>query len=286
MRIDWIKAVNASEASAGARALALCLLQYMSYDGVCWPSQELLATTLRTTDRTVRRWMLELEMRNLVVRDKSKITASTGHQCPKSGHVCPEEEETYRTPVSENRTHMSKNRTPVSALANQEPDTSVLSPDTIVQEPDTSVLKNSTNELSNRTIQSVPCTLVRTHEPSPGSALDSDDRTDESALYLLAVFHEYRKHQVTTEQCVELVKDALRMGTTLAELEEEVRTVCTKLSRAGAWTLLQIVRENLETKAPQRLQQRKHLAVGRNTYTAPATEEEIPAEEQFRHIPF
>jgi len=277
--IDWIKSVNASEASAGARALALALLQFMNNDGVCWPSQELLAETLRTTDRTVRRWMWELQTLGLVCRDKSRIKAKTGHQCPKTGHTRPVDDEQNRTPVS-------KNRTPVSGLEKQEPDTSVQEPDTSVQEPDTSVLKNYPIELSNRTIQSVPCTLMRTHDPSPGSALDSDDHTDSEALHILAVFHEHRKHQVTTDQCVELVKEARTCGATLADLDEEVRTVCDRLSRAGSWTLLKIVKENLESKAAVRSVRRKHLAVGRNTHTVRPDEPEISIEEQLQHIPF
>lgn len=83
---EWIKSVNQSGASTGARALALCLLQFMDAQGVCWPSQELLAETVNASDRTIRRWMCELEELGLIDRTRSTIRAVTGHQCPQTGH--------------------------------------------------------------------------------------------------------------------------------------------------------------------------------------------------------
>lgn len=99
------------------------------------------------------------------------------------------------------------------------------------------------------------------------------------------MFHEYRKHQITPDQCVSLIGDAADLGATIHELEDEVRTVCEKLRRAGAWQILKFVRENLAAKSAQRSQKRAHLQVGRNTY-APSPEPQLTIEEQLRHVPY
>lgn len=279
---DWIKQVNASGASTGARALALALLQFFGPEMFCWPSQETLAELLGVKTRSIRRWIFELENLGLIDRDRTKIQATirakTGHTRPKTGHRCPKSEEPNRTQVSSDRTDVSQNRTQVSYSENTEPDTGVLNQDTPVLNQDTGVLKNYPNELPNELSQCVPRTHARAPEsPPPGSALDSDDQTDDEAMYLLAVFHELRKHSVTPEQCVVLVRDARELGANAAELEAEIRGICERLRMATAPKVMRMALENLRNSKSDREKVRaakqSFLGVGRNTYQEPAETE-------------
>ena len=52
---------RAIKTSPGAKLLYFCLLSYAWQDGACFPGQARLAEDCGTTERTVRRWLIELE---------------------------------------------------------------------------------------------------------------------------------------------------------------------------------------------------------------------------------